>query len=109
MEPPAAGVEPPRFDSFYEVSFPGMLARALLIAGNREDAEDAVQEAYRAAWQVWDRIGDYDAPDASGIRRTAVGLRLSRCARTLVATEPKRQAGITGLASTDGSPATTPR
>lgn len=66
-ETTAAGdeaVEPADFRTFFERSCPGMLARALLIAGHRQDAEDAVQQAYIEALQRWERLSRYDSPDA---------------------------------------------
>ncbi|MEW2631013.1 sigma-70 family RNA polymerase sigma factor [Streptomyces sp. NPDC048389] len=52
------------FDGFFARSFPGMTARALLLCGHPQDAEDAVQEAYAAAFARWERLRHYDAPDA---------------------------------------------
>ncbi|WP_149181833.1 sigma-70 family RNA polymerase sigma factor [Streptomyces sp. TRM49041] len=52
------------FDSFFARSFPSMTARALLLCGHPQDAEDAVQEAYAAAFARWERLRHYDAPDA---------------------------------------------
>ncbi|MBJ6613804.1 RNA polymerase sigma factor [Streptomyces sp. I4(2020)] len=52
------------FDTFFARSFPGMTARALLLCGHPQDAEDAVQEAYAAAFSRWERLCRYDAPDA---------------------------------------------
>jgi RNA polymerase sigma factor (sigma-70 family) len=66
-ETTAAGdeaVEPADFRTFFERSCPSMLARALLIAGHRQDAEDAVQQAYVEALRRWERLGRYDSPDA---------------------------------------------
>lgn len=52
------------FDTFFAKSCPEMLARAMLLARNRHDAEDAVQEAYVEALSRWDRISHYDNPGA---------------------------------------------
>ncbi|MDI9889266.1 sigma-70 family RNA polymerase sigma factor [Streptomyces sp. HNM0645] len=41
-----------------------MTAKALLLCGHPQDAEDAVQEAYAAAFVRWERLRHYDAPDA---------------------------------------------
>jgi len=56
--------EPVAFDVFFAESSPRVLARALVLAANRHDAEDAVQDAYAEALRRWDRIGRYDAPEA---------------------------------------------
>lgn len=52
------------FEDFFRSTFPGVLATALLLCGNRQDAEDAVQEAYTDALRRWDRISGYEAPEA---------------------------------------------
>lgn len=52
------------FGTFFQRSCPGMLARALLLAGHRQDAEDAVQHAFVEALMRWERVGRYDSPDA---------------------------------------------
>lgn len=52
------------FAGFFERSYPGMLARALLLSGHRQDAEDAVQEGYAEAFRRWERLRAYEAPDA---------------------------------------------
>lgn len=56
--------EPVSFEVFFAESSPRVLARALVLAANRHDAEDAVQEAYAEALRRWDRVGRYDAPEA---------------------------------------------
>jgi RNA polymerase sigma factor (sigma-70 family) len=55
---------PIAFEEFFAASASRVLARALVLAGNRHDAEDAVQEAYAEALRRWDRIGGYEAPEA---------------------------------------------
>lgn len=62
-EPVGAG-EPEEFDVFFRRTSPRMLARALLIAGHRQDAEDAVQHAYVEALRRWPQVGRYDSPEA---------------------------------------------
>jgi RNA polymerase sigma factor (sigma-70 family) len=52
------------FDTFFASSCSDMLARAMVLSGNRHDAEDAVQEAYLEALSRWDRISGYDNPGA---------------------------------------------
>ncbi|MEU0216555.1 sigma-70 family RNA polymerase sigma factor [Streptomyces sp. NPDC006265] len=60
----AGGTADGGFAGFFERSYPGMLARALLLCGHRQDAEDAVQEGYAEAFRRWERLRAYDAPDA---------------------------------------------
>jgi RNA polymerase sigma factor (sigma-70 family) len=52
------------FDTFFAGTAPVMLARAIMLCGNREDAEDAVQEAYVEAYRAWERIGGYESAEA---------------------------------------------
>jgi RNA polymerase sigma-70 factor (ECF subfamily) len=52
------------FESFFTCTFPAMLARAIMLCGHRQDAEDAVQEAYAEAVLRWDRVGGYDSAEA---------------------------------------------
>jgi RNA polymerase sigma factor (sigma-70 family) len=52
------------FDTFFATSWSDMLARALMLANSRHDAEDAVQDAFAEALRGWDRISGYDNPGA---------------------------------------------
>ena len=53
------------FDAFFARTCPGLLARALMFCGHRQDAEDAAQNAYVAAYKAWDRINEeYESPEA---------------------------------------------
>ncbi|MCF6522830.1 RNA polymerase sigma factor [Streptomyces sp. JJ36] len=74
------------FETFFARSLPGMLARAMLLCGHPQDAEDAVQEAYAEALRRWDRLRGYDAPDAWVYR--VVRQRLWGAARSRRRTRP---------------------
>lgn len=50
--------------TFVRSTSAAMMARAVMMCGNREDAEDAVQEAYLEAFRRWDRLASYDSPRA---------------------------------------------
>jgi RNA polymerase sigma factor (sigma-70 family) len=52
------------FPAFFARTCPGMLAKAIMLSGHRQEAEDAVQEAYTEALRSWHRIGAYDSPEA---------------------------------------------
>jgi RNA polymerase sigma factor (sigma-70 family) len=44
------------FDGFVRRSMPGLLARAILYGGHRQNAEDAVAEAYLEAFRHWSQL-----------------------------------------------------
>jgi RNA polymerase sigma factor (sigma-70 family) len=52
------------FETFFACTYSRILAQAIMLCGNREDAEDATQEAFVAAYQAWDRIAGYELPEA---------------------------------------------
>jgi RNA polymerase sigma factor (sigma-70 family) len=56
--------EPLSFSEFFEQTFPRMLARAVMLCGHRQNAEDAVQEAYAEALRRWQKVGGYESPEA---------------------------------------------
>lgn len=65
VQPAVAGNLDEDFDSFFARTCHGLLARALMFCGHRQDAEDAVQNAYVAALRSWDRIRvEYESPEA---------------------------------------------
>lgn len=55
---------PKDFAAFFVYAYPRLLAQAIMLCGNREDAEDATQEAFVEAYRAWDRVADYDLPEA---------------------------------------------
>jgi RNA polymerase sigma-70 factor, ECF subfamily len=61
------------FDEFYIASYQRLLRQVILVAGNRADAEDALQEAYARAAARWRRLRRYDLPEA-WVRRVAMNL-----------------------------------
>ncbi|TCB97191.1 sigma-70 family RNA polymerase sigma factor [Micromonospora zingiberis] len=52
------------FDAFYSASSRRVLAHVCAMVGSQADAEDAVAEAYLKAWNRWNRIRQYDSPEA---------------------------------------------
>ncbi|MER7131650.1 RNA polymerase sigma factor [Streptosporangium saharense] len=51
---------PDGFGEFYRLTSARMLTRATMICASRQDAEDAVADAYLEAFRHWDRIGGYE-------------------------------------------------
>ena len=69
------------FDAFYAATFPRLTGQLSAFTGDREEAQDVVQEAFVRAW---DRRGDFladEAPEA-WIRTVAMRLAVSRWRRT---------------------------
>ena len=52
------------FDDFFRTAYPRLMARAVLLCGNRADAEDAVAQAFAEVARNWDTASGYDAPEA---------------------------------------------
>jgi RNA polymerase sigma factor (sigma-70 family) len=70
---------PVDFDSFFGRTFTRVRALAILLSGHPHDADDAVQNAYIEALRRWEKIRDYDAPEAWVIM--IMKQRLARLAR----------------------------
>jgi RNA polymerase sigma-70 factor, ECF subfamily len=96
-EPPATAPHPtagprdaaPGFDAFYAAQAPALVRQLHAMTGDLAEAQDCVQEAFARAWQRWDRLARYDAPQAwvrqvawrlavSRFRRAGAGLRAGR-------------------------------
>jgi RNA polymerase sigma-70 factor, ECF subfamily len=52
------------FDDFYHVTFGRLVAQVYLVTGDLHEAEDVVQEAMARASVRWERLRDYDLPEA---------------------------------------------
>jgi RNA polymerase sigma-70 factor (ECF subfamily) len=57
-------MSPQGFDEFYARTFTKVLAVTIMATGNRFEAEDAVQDGYLAALRRWEKVGDYERPEA---------------------------------------------
>jgi RNA polymerase sigma-70 factor (ECF subfamily) len=52
------------FSAFYQRTVHGMLARAIMLCGHRQDAQDAVDEAYLEVSRVWEaRVAHFECPE----------------------------------------------
>ncbi|MBI4942096.1 MAG: sigma-70 family RNA polymerase sigma factor [Actinobacteria bacterium] len=69
------------FVTFYEASYARIVGQILVVVGSRAEAEDITQEAFIRAAARWDRISEYDAPEA-WVRRVAMNLAINTVQRT---------------------------
>jgi RNA polymerase sigma factor (sigma-70 family) len=90
------------FDTFFSGTCAEVLARALVLSGSRQDAEDAVQEAYAEAWRSWERISAYDNPGAWVYK--IVRQRLWKAAKRWRRVHPLSPADLAEWRATDGDP-----
>jgi RNA polymerase sigma-70 factor (ECF subfamily) len=61
------------FEEFYQANYGRLVALLLAVLGDRQDAEDAAQEAFARALARWPRVSGYDVPE-SWVRRVALHL-----------------------------------
>jgi RNA polymerase sigma-70 factor (ECF subfamily) len=75
------------FDAYFLRNYGRLVAELYSVVGSLAEAEDVVQEAFARASVRWERLRDYDHPDA-WVRRVALNLAASslrRSRRKLVA------------------------
>jgi RNA polymerase sigma-70 factor, ECF subfamily len=68
------------FDVFYGATARRLVRYAFALTGNLSDAQEIAQEAFAKAWQRWDAVRDFDAPEA-WVRRVATNIATSRYRR----------------------------
>jgi RNA polymerase sigma-70 factor (ECF subfamily) len=69
-------------DDLYHASYRRLVAQLYAVTGNRQEAEDVVQEAFMRAMGRWDDVRTYDAPEA-WLRTVALNLARSRWRRAV--------------------------
>ncbi len=67
----------PDFEAFFRAEYPGLVALATAVTGDRQTGEDIASEAMSRAYRRWERVGSYEKPGA-WTRRVAVNLLHSR-------------------------------
>jgi len=83
-------MEAEEFDSFYTASFDRIAGQLYAMIGDRDEAQECVQEAFVRAWSHRRRLERVHAPEA-WVRTTAYRLAVSRWRRTVRARrEPDR-------------------
>jgi RNA polymerase sigma factor (sigma-70 family) len=86
---PATNVEPgpleqhpdlrgPVFEDFYRDEHPRLFGALYLIAGNRQEAEELMQDAFLRLWERWDRIRTLDNPSGYLYRTATNAFRMRR-------------------------------
>src|SRR5947199_2200430 len=71
---------PVAFEGFFEDERRRLLRALYLLTGNREEAEEVLQESFIAVWERWDRVGAMDEPTGY-LYRTALNRYRSRLRR----------------------------
>ena len=69
------------FDDFYASAFTRIVGQVYAMVGNRDEAQECVQEAFVRAWSHRRRLEREQSPDA-WVRTTAYRLAVSRWRRT---------------------------
>lgn len=76
--------QPPSFDELYAAHFADLTVQLYAYFGDRQEAQDVVQEAFCRALARWRTVSRYDDPVA-WLRRVAWNLALSKWRRTRTA------------------------
>lgn len=79
------------FDEFYASSFTRITGQLYAMIGDRDEAQDCVQEAFVRAWSHRAKLSRVDHPDA-WVRTTAYRLAVSRWRRRRLARRPADRA-----------------
>jgi RNA polymerase sigma-70 factor (ECF subfamily) len=79
------------FDDFYHASFRRLTAQVYAMIGNRDEAEECVQEAFVRAWAHRRKLDRAEHPEA-WVRTTAYRLAVSRWRRTTRGRRPADRA-----------------
>ena len=70
-------VDRAEFSAFFRAEYPGLVALATAVTGDRQAGEDVAAEAMSRAFRRWNRVSSYDRPGA-WTRRVAINLLHSR-------------------------------
>lgn len=75
------------FDEFYSASFQRVVGQVYAMIGNRDEAQECVQEAFARAWAHRRKLDRAEHPEA-WVRTTAYRLAVSRWRRTTLGRRP---------------------
>jgi RNA polymerase sigma-70 factor (ECF subfamily) len=79
------------FDDFYTASFQGVVAQVYAMIGDRDEAQECVQEAFVRAWAHRRKLETAEYPEA-WVRTTAYRLAVSRWRRAMRGRRPADRA-----------------
>jgi RNA polymerase sigma-70 factor (ECF subfamily) len=79
------------FDDFYTASYARVTGQVYAMIGNRDEAEECVQEAFARAWQHRRKLENAEHPEA-WVRTTAYRLVVSRWRRVVRGRRPQDRA-----------------
>ena len=71
----------PAFEDFFDTERQRLLRALYLLTGNRQEAEEVLQDAFIAVWERWDRVAAMDDPTGY-LYRTAMNRHRSAMRRT---------------------------
>ncbi len=78
--PAVTAASPASFEAFFEAEHARLLRALYLVAGNAQEAEELMQDAFLAVWERWDRVRSMDDPSGY-LFRTALNRFRSRLRR----------------------------
>jgi RNA polymerase sigma factor (sigma-70 family) len=67
-----------RFDTFFQEEHGRLFKALFFVTGNRQDAEELMQEAFMKLWERWDTIDSIDDPTGYLFRVALNGFRMRR-------------------------------
>jgi RNA polymerase sigma-70 factor, ECF subfamily len=74
----------PTFEDFFQRESPSLFRRLCLVTGNRQEAEDMMQDAFLRLYERWDRVRELDDPTGY-LYRTAFNVFRRRSRRAALA------------------------
>lgn len=77
------GEEPRRFEDFFGSEHARLFGALCLVTGDRNEAEEIMQDAFLAVWERWDRVGSMEDPTGY-LYRTAMNVLRKRHRRAVL-------------------------
>lgn len=81
---PADESDRPSFELFFELEHERLFGALYVVTGDRQEAEELMQEAFLGLWERWDRL-DHVADPTAYLYRTAMNAFRMRYRKTVVA------------------------